>query len=93
MVQRGPATRREDNLKDAKDLLFNWRFKTWMSVYSEAAPYGPEGLLPDLMLSKIASSRKPETIGDLVGVGWRPRQVQTEFGHFQHGRTADSHSQ
>ncbi|KAG1744515.1 uncharacterized protein EDB91DRAFT_1026642, partial [Suillus paluster] len=56
----GPATRHEDNLKDVKDLLVNWRFKTWMTVYSEAAPYGPKGLLPDLMLSKIASSRKPE---------------------------------
>ncbi|KAG1724659.1 hypothetical protein EDB19DRAFT_2028756 [Suillus lakei] len=76
MVQRGPATRREDNLKDAKDLLVNWRFKTWMTVYSEAAPYGPEGLLPDLVLSKIASSRKPETIGDLVGVGWSTSQAR-----------------
>jgi len=67
---QGPATRRDEHLKNAKDLLFAWRLDTWMEDYSDKVPYGPSALLPDAIIEKIASNRRLATQADLAAVGW-----------------------
>ncbi|KAH7905725.1 hypothetical protein BJ138DRAFT_1017321, partial [Hygrophoropsis aurantiaca] len=71
----GPATRREEYLKNARNLLENWRDKTWVGQYSHV-PYGPEGLLPNQVVQKIASSTRIKTIEDMVGVGWSTSRAE-----------------
>ncbi|KAH7917207.1 hypothetical protein BV22DRAFT_1026823, partial [Leucogyrophana mollusca] len=71
----GPATRRDEYLKGARTLLENWRYNTWMETYSHV-PYGPEGLLPDLIINKIAYSTRLRSVEDLIGIGWSPSRAQ-----------------
>ncbi|KAF8834280.1 hypothetical protein BDN67DRAFT_874290, partial [Paxillus ammoniavirescens] len=49
----GPMTRRDDHLKQAKQLLVEWWYKTWVDKYSDAVPFGPPVLLPDTIIDKI----------------------------------------
>ncbi|KAH7924176.1 hypothetical protein BV22DRAFT_1013804, partial [Leucogyrophana mollusca] len=70
----GPTSRREEHLKGARTLLENWRYEVWMELYSEG-PYGPEGLLPDAIITKIANSRRLKSVDDLIGIGWSSSRV------------------
>ncbi|KAF9242904.1 hypothetical protein BU15DRAFT_43592 [Melanogaster broomeanus] len=68
-LSKGPATRRDEKLKGAKTLLTQWRYEAWKAHCSKA-PYGPQGLLPDEILNKIALSTRLLTVEDLRGTGW-----------------------
>ena len=46
-------------------VLEDWRYKCWMKDY-QFCSWGPAGVLSDLMVSKLASSDKIETIDDLL---------------------------
>ncbi|KAF8838047.1 hypothetical protein BDN67DRAFT_908075 [Paxillus ammoniavirescens] len=67
----GPMTRRDDHLKQAKQCLFKWHYKTWLDMYSDAVPYGPLGLLLDVVIEKIAT-RWLKQVAKLLtgGIGW-----------------------
>ncbi|KIJ62764.1 hypothetical protein HYDPIDRAFT_93350, partial [Hydnomerulius pinastri MD-312] len=65
----GPATRRDEPLKVAKQRLREWRYETWMEKYSQV-PYGPEGLLPDNVIDRIASNARIRNVDDFKSSGW-----------------------
>ncbi|KIM62652.1 hypothetical protein SCLCIDRAFT_1214963 [Scleroderma citrinum Foug A] len=65
-----PATHHDEHLKSAKDLLVTWRYNTWMEEYADRVPYGASALLPDVIIDKIASSRRLTVPGDLAVLGW-----------------------
>ncbi|KIJ12382.1 hypothetical protein PAXINDRAFT_156979 [Paxillus involutus ATCC 200175] len=71
---KGPATRRNEKLKGAKSVLVQWRYETWQT-YCSQAPYGPQGLMPDDILHRIASNARLVTPNDLKGTGWGPSRV------------------
>ncbi|KIM67468.1 hypothetical protein SCLCIDRAFT_7466 [Scleroderma citrinum Foug A] len=66
----GLATRRDEHLESAKDLLVSWRYNMWMTEYADAVPYGAEALLPDAIIDKIASNWRLATLDDLGALGW-----------------------
>ena len=71
---KGPATRCDAKLKGAKSLLVQWRYETWKTHCSKA-PYGPQGLMPDDVLHRIASNARLAAANDFQGVGWGPSHV------------------
>jgi hypothetical protein len=71
-----PATeapnRRDQHLKDARALLTNWRDNMCATIYRRR-PWGPEQLLADTVLTKIATWARLRTSDDLVdAAGWSP---------------------
>lgn len=66
---QGPTTRCDDHLKQAKELLIQWRYNTWLLCYSNAVPFGPLVLLPDPILEKVAY-RRFVCHNDLHSIGW-----------------------
>ncbi|EGO02890.1 hypothetical protein SERLA73DRAFT_70380 [Serpula lacrymans var. lacrymans S7.3] len=71
----GPLTQCEKHFKAAKVLLTNWRFEMWMNGYAEAVPYGPEGLLPEPVLHKLAA-KCVHNLPGLCDSGWSPFSVE-----------------
>lgn len=60
----GPQTRRGDHLKRARDALERWRLETRRTMYRKAS-WTATGLLPDSILTTIASNARFKTMGDL----------------------------
>ena len=69
------ANRREDHLHGARELLEAWRFETWMKLYRRC-PWGIQALLPDTILTALATKARFQTLEDLITAGWSPTHVQ-----------------
>ncbi|KIK03032.1 hypothetical protein K443DRAFT_5751 [Laccaria amethystina LaAM-08-1] len=65
------ANRREAHREGARELLINWRNKTWAELYRKR-PWGVQALLPDVVLTALASKARLKTLEDLTGAGWSP---------------------
>ncbi|KIK06057.1 hypothetical protein K443DRAFT_637223 [Laccaria amethystina LaAM-08-1] len=65
------ANRREAHREGARELLVNWRNKTWSELYRKR-PWGVQVLLPDVVLTALASKARLKTHEDLTGAGWSP---------------------
>lgn len=61
---RGTGSRRGDHLKDARAALDSWRIKTYFKSYSPS-PFTTGFILPDPVLTALASSRRISTVDDL----------------------------
>ena len=61
---RQPGCRREKRLEVARNSLLNWRRTVWKVEYSNCI-WGPEVLLPDAILKKLASRARIKTISDI----------------------------
>ncbi|KAN0082804.1 hypothetical protein V8E55_008599 [Tylopilus felleus] len=66
------TTRRDVHLREAKTLLVQWRYNTWLILYANAVPFGPSPLLPDPILDKITSKCCLD-VDTLIGIGWSQR--------------------
>lgn len=63
------ANRREKHLQGARELLVTWRSSVWLAKYRRR-PWGIQGLLPDTVVTSIATKARLKTIEDLEGTGW-----------------------
>ena len=63
-VRTGPATRRSDQLKQARAALFQWRSKIKLERYSPS-PYTSAVILPDPILTTLASNARIQTLQDM----------------------------
>jgi hypothetical protein len=61
---RQPGCRRQERLEAARNVLSNWRRSVWKVQYSHCI-WGPEILLPDTVLTKLASRAKIKTVSDI----------------------------
>jgi hypothetical protein len=61
--------RREEHLKGARTRLDGWRTQTWVELYRRR-PWGPTVLLPDKVLTALASKARFASVDDLIGAGW-----------------------
>jgi hypothetical protein len=61
-IQPGP--RRQERLESARKALSNWCLTLWNAAYSHCV-WGPEVLLPDTVLTKLASRARIKTISDI----------------------------
>jgi hypothetical protein len=61
---RQPGCRRQERLEAARNVLSNWRQTVWKSEFSHCI-WGPEVLLPDTVLTKLASRAKIKTVSDI----------------------------
>ena len=61
---RQPGCRRQERLEAARNVLSNWRRSIWNVQYSHCI-WGPEVLLPDTVLTKLASRAKIKTVLDI----------------------------
>jgi bloom syndrome protein len=66
-MREAPAVpnKRENHLKQARDLLSRWRDDKCATVYRRR-PWGPQVLLPDDVLTKFATWARLKTVDDLV---------------------------
>ena len=64
-----PKTRRREHLGQARAVLVEWRHKTWLTKY-RTRPFGPPGILPDSVITPLASRTTLLTIDDLRAVSW-----------------------
>ncbi|KAF8341697.1 hypothetical protein F5887DRAFT_1076461 [Amanita rubescens] len=71
----GPKTRRDQFRQGAIQLLESWRLQTYEAHYLRR-PWGPHCLLPDNILSSLASKRTITTVQDLIGEGWSATHAQ-----------------
>jgi hypothetical protein len=69
------ADRREDHLKGARSRLERWRYQTWSDLYSKR-PWGYQVLLPDKVLTAVATKAHLATVADLIRAGWSPTHSQ-----------------
>jgi hypothetical protein len=60
----GPTTRRGDHLQNVRGALERWRFKTKRDRYSPSSVTAV-ALLPDPILTTLASNARIRTIGDI----------------------------
>jgi bloom syndrome protein len=67
--------RREDHLHGARQLLEAWRLETWMKLYRRS-PWGIQALLPDTILTALATKARLQTLEDFISAGWSPTHVQ-----------------
>lgn len=65
----GPKIRREEFRNGAVQVLEHWRHDTYKTHYLRR-PWGPHSLLPDNILSSLASKRMIRTVQDLINEGW-----------------------
>lgn len=61
---RQPGCRREERLGAARNALSRWCQAIWKTEYSHCI-WGPEVLLPDTVLTKLASRARIKTISDI----------------------------
>ena len=61
---RRPGCRRQKRLEAARNSLSNWRQTVWKVEYSNCI-WGPEVLLPDAVLKKLASRARIKTVLDI----------------------------
>ena len=61
---RQPGCRRQKRLEAAQKSLSNWRQTVWKAEYSNCI-WGPEVLLPDAVLKKLASRARIKTVSDI----------------------------
>ncbi|PIL33823.1 transporter [Ganoderma sinense ZZ0214-1] len=66
---RTPALRRDNHLKQAQRLLEEWRNRTWLSRY-KTQPFGAQGILPDSVLTSLASRTSFRTLEDVRELRW-----------------------
>ncbi|KAJ7572842.1 P-loop containing nucleoside triphosphate hydrolase protein [Mycena floridula] len=66
---QGPATRGKAHLKEAKEVLQQWRSKTAREVYPDSS-LGAEVILPDSILGKLATHARWKTPEDLIPLEW-----------------------
>lgn len=59
-----PGCRRQKRLEAARNSLSNWRQTIWKVEYSNCI-WGPEVLLPDAVLKKLASRARIRTVSDI----------------------------
>lgn len=52
-----------------------WRFATWFGQYKKR-PWGVQGLLPDTVLTSLASKARLNNVDDLVRAGWSPTMAE-----------------
>ncbi|KAJ8489590.1 hypothetical protein ONZ45_g13521 [Pleurotus djamor] len=68
-VPKPPPNRRGDYLSNARKLIIEWRYSTWMAAYSRR-PWGVQAFMPEKVLSAIASHARNTTIDHLIKDGW-----------------------
>lgn len=61
---RRTGRRREDRLQSCRDAITEWRSRTWSEKYSDCA-WGPSVLLPDTVLTKLATRSYLLTVEDI----------------------------
>jgi hypothetical protein len=61
---RQPGCRRQERLEAARNALSNWCQSVWKAEYSHCI-WGPEVLLPDTVLTKLASRARIKTVSDI----------------------------
>ena len=61
---RRPGPRQKERLEASRNALMNWRHKTWKAAYTDCI-WGPDVLLPDPILTKIATRARIQTISDI----------------------------
>ncbi|KAI9512673.1 P-loop containing nucleoside triphosphate hydrolase protein [Russula earlei] len=61
---RHPGARRKERLEACRNALMNWRQKTWQAGYKDCI-WGPNVLLPDPILTKIATRTQIRTLCDI----------------------------
>ena len=62
----GPTTRRGDHLKNARQMLERWRFKTHYS--HGPTSFTAAGFLPDKILTTLASNARIRTVDDMINI-------------------------
>ncbi|KAJ7646031.1 hypothetical protein DFH06DRAFT_997805, partial [Mycena polygramma] len=68
--------RKEEHLKGARTRLERWRQETWEELYARR-PWGYQVLLPDKVLTSLASKARLTSIDDLIGGGtWSPTHAR-----------------
>ncbi|KAJ7591736.1 P-loop containing nucleoside triphosphate hydrolase protein [Mycena floridula] len=67
--QKGPAKRTGDHLENATSRLRTWRFRMARDIYPDSSLIA-EAILPDSVLTKIASNARLKTIEDLLPLEW-----------------------
>jgi hypothetical protein len=67
--------RRDDHLKGARTRLECWRLDTWMALYKKR-PWGYQVLLPDKVLTALATKARFRLIEDFIGCGWSPTHAR-----------------
>ncbi|KAK6969037.1 P-loop containing nucleoside triphosphate hydrolase protein [Favolaschia claudopus] len=63
--------RREEHLQGARKLLTEWRTQLGTGLYRRR-PWGLKALMPDDVLTKIATRAHLRSVADFVGAGWSP---------------------
>jgi hypothetical protein len=61
---RHPGSRRQERLEACRNVLTSWRHKTWHRDFKDCV-WGPSVLLPDTILTKIATRARIQTLGDI----------------------------
>ncbi|KAM5534909.1 hypothetical protein V8D89_011464 [Ganoderma adspersum] len=64
-----PANWADEHLKWARKLLEDWRNQTWLSRY-KSQPFGAQGILPDSVLTSLASCTSFHTLNDVRDLRW-----------------------
>ncbi|EJF60636.1 hypothetical protein DICSQDRAFT_170794 [Dichomitus squalens LYAD-421 SS1] len=64
-----PATRRDKHLERARILLSEWRDNTWLAHY-KSQPFGPPGILPDTVLTALATRTSYRALEDIRDLRW-----------------------
>lgn len=59
-----PGARRTDRLQSCRNAIIEWRSRTWLENYSDCA-WGPNVLLPDSIITKLATRSHISTIEDI----------------------------
>ncbi|KAF8886745.1 hypothetical protein BD779DRAFT_1529416 [Infundibulicybe gibba] len=67
--------RRDLHLQGARALLTEWRRNTWAEHYRQR-PWGMQCLLPDTILTTIATKARLRTVDDLMTTGWSPTHAK-----------------
>jgi hypothetical protein len=61
-----PGAHRTDRLQSCRNAIIEWRSRTWSENYSDCA-WGPNLLLPDAIVMKLATQSHILTIEDIKG--------------------------
>lgn len=62
--KKGAVKRRDQHLEEARKLLVGWRASTYRAKYPYAI-WGEEGLMPDVVVTALATYRRWRTLEDL----------------------------
>ncbi|KAJ6597432.1 P-loop containing nucleoside triphosphate hydrolase protein [Mycena sp. CBHHK59/15] len=69
------ADRREEHLQGARTRLERWRYATYIELYTKRQ-WGYQILLPDKVLTSLATKARFTTVEDLIGGGWSPTHAR-----------------